>query len=101
MTFPEYLKSLGASDEDVKALNEGSFSSVARRAFEKMQSDLAAEHERADAAAAASVAYETQVNDWYNTKILPDQKKIQNEAVVAQAALAALEDPSEISNMES
>jgi len=85
ITFAEYLKSLGASDEDVKALSEGSFASTAKRAFDKLQADLATEHAAREAAEAGRVAYEASVDEWHKTKVIPEYQQMQNELIKVQA----------------
>jgi len=85
ITFAEYLKSLGTADEDVKALTEGSFASTAKRAFDKLQADLAAEHAAREAAEAARVAYEASVDEWHKTKVIPEYQSMQNELIKVQA----------------
>ena len=106
MTYEEYLKSNGASDEDIRALTQGSFSGAARRAFDKLQSDLEAASTSArtatadlEAERARGVAYETTVNDWYEKTVKPDQKKLENlvirtqaEEARAKAALKAIQE---------
>lgn len=80
MTYAEYLKSQGASDEDIKVLD----TAIARKAFDKSQADLAA----AQAAQAQAVADRTATEDWYRTKAVPEFTAKQNEVIAANANAA-------------
>lgn len=77
MTYAEFLKSQGASDEDVKLLD----TPLARKAFDKQQADLAA------AAAARDKAIEdrTATEDWYKNTATPEFNKKSEEVVKAKA----------------
>jgi hypothetical protein len=86
-SFEDYLRSQGASAEDVKALTEGSFSATARRAFDKLQADLAAEVDARKAAEVGAAAYEERVNTWFETEG-PKAEAYRNEAITAGAELA-------------
>ena len=83
MTYAEYLKANGATEDEIKVLD----TAVARRAFDKSQAD--AEEARAAAAKLEETMknYETRVNQWYqenDSKL----KQVQNQAVVAAAEAA-------------
>lgn len=86
-SFEDYLRSQGASAEDVKALTEGSFSATARRAFDKLQADLAAEADARKAAEVGAAAYEERINAWYEAEA-PKADAYRNEAITASAELA-------------
>lgn len=77
MTYGEFLKSQGASDDEIKILD----TPVARRAFDKMES------ERVDALALAAteVANREANTKWVNEQINPLYTKMQNEVVEARA----------------
>src|SRR5882757_6361297 len=61
MTYAEFLRSQGASEEDVKALD----TSIGRKAFEASQASTAAAIAERDAAKAGAVAYEERANAWF------------------------------------
>jgi len=82
-TYAEYLKSLGASDDDIKLLD----TTVARKAYDKMQADAKAAQEAAVAAAAKE--WDTKTNEWYTTQVVPAQDKLQKERDTAVADAAA------------
>jgi hypothetical protein len=87
-TLAEFLKTNGASDEDVKALTEGSFSGVAKRTFDALQAKADAEAQRAAAAEAARVKAEEAVaatSEWYNNTAMVEYSKMQNDVVAAKA----------------
>lgn len=83
-TYADLLKSQGASDEDVKLLD----TPIARKAYDKLQSDLAgAERVRQEAQAAADAN-----KKWYDEQALPyieTLTKAKNTAVGEAAANAA------------
>jgi len=88
MDLTQFLKANGASDDDVKALTEGSFAGAAKRAFDAAFAKAAA----AEAAAADAVAARTkaeavvaETTDWYNNTALVEYGKLQNEVVAAKA----------------
>jgi hypothetical protein len=85
ITYAEYLKSLGVSDEDIKTMTEGPGASAAKRAFDKLQSDLATEHAARESAEAGRVAYEASVDEWHKTKVIPEYQTMQNELIRVQA----------------
>lgn len=82
--YEQYLRSQGASDEDVKALCEGSFAASAIRSFDASQAALASE--RSARAAAEQSVKDNQ--EWYDNSLLPAWQKLQSEGV-ANAAEAS------------
>ena len=76
MTYAEYLRSQGATDEDIKVLD----TPLARKAYESMESRLAAEQGKLD-------TYQKQVDEYYKTTGAT-AKKLENEAIVAKAEAA-------------
>lgn len=90
MTYEEYLKSQGASAEDIAALTTGSFSGAAKRAFDKLQADLAAAAKQAADAEAARVAYKDEADKWFSEKAVPEYQKMEREATLAKANEARL-----------
>lgn len=83
-TYVEFLKSQGASDEDVKLLA----TPIAIRAFDAQQAEVV----RATAAAAASDKakrdYEASVERWHNEQILPAYQRMEQESITAKADAA-------------
>jgi hypothetical protein len=83
MTYAEYLKANGATEDEIKVLD----TTVSRRAFDKSQ----AEAEEARAAATkleqTMQSYEQRVNSWYQEN---DEKLkgVQNRAITAEAEAA-------------
>lgn len=81
MNYAQYLKSLGATDEDIKILD----TPIARKAWEQQQAAVAtAEQARADAIARAT-AIEKANQDWYNNDILPKYTQTEADMVAAKA----------------
>ena len=83
MTYAEYLKANGATDDEIKVLD----TVVSRRAFDKSQAE--AEEARAAAVKLEETMknYETRVNQWYqenDSKL----KQVQNQAVASAAEAA-------------
>jgi hypothetical protein len=62
-TYAEYLKSQGASDEDIKLLD----TSIARKAYEKMEEGVVRLAEERDAAKRAAKEYNDKANEWFDT----------------------------------
>ena len=83
MTYEEYLKSLGATDEDLKLLNNA----VARKAWETQQAAITAAETKAAKATADKETYQK----WYDEQALPAYTKMEKEknTAVAEAAAAA------------
>jgi hypothetical protein len=80
MTWTEHLRANGASDEEIKILD----SPAARKAFDKLQADVAAATE---AGAQRLAAYEEEVKTW-NDEVTDINKKAQAEAIRANAEAA-------------
>lgn len=76
MTYAEYLKSNGATEDEVKLLD----TTVGRKAFEAMQ----AAETRAIAADAARVADRETLEKWRDNEIIPLVSRLNNELVVAK-----------------
>ena len=79
-TYAEYLKSMGASEDEIKVL----VTPVTTKAFDKIQADLA-EQERLRTIAQSDFQ---NIRDWYDTKALPSYEKMQRETVEARADAA-------------
>lgn len=92
--YGEYLKTLGASDDEIKVLD----TPIAARAFDKQQDDLAKATSTRDAAIKEQRDYEEKVDAWYkenNDKYSTLQKSFvvtQAEAARAKAALLAAQE---------
>lgn len=80
MTYAEYLKQQGATEEEIKILA----TPVATKAFDAMQAQLATANTAREKAEADKKAYD----DWYNTQALPSYETKQRELVAAQAEAA-------------
>ena len=76
MTFAEYLRSQGASDEDIKILD----TPIARKAHEAMESALAAEKQKME-------TYQGQVETYYTTTAAK-AKELENRAIASAAEAA-------------
>lgn len=87
-TLAEYLRSQGASEDDIKALTEGSFSGAANRAFSKLQADLTAESTARAAAESSIKDLEQKSQSWYNEQIVPEFEKLRNKTITTEAELA-------------
>lgn len=81
MTYEEYMKSMGATEEDLKTLTNP----VLRKAYDAQQASLAA----AIQAKKDSDARVTQYDEWYNTVALPSTERANQERDVAVADAAA------------
>lgn len=77
MTYEEYLRANGATDEDIKTLNHP----AARKLFEQQQ---AAEAARV-AAEDKVTTLQTNTDNWYNNDILPKYTQTEAEMVAAKA----------------
>jgi len=77
MTYAEYLRSLGATEDEVKVMDTG----IARRAFDKQQADLEAANTARDAAVRDR---ETNIK-WVDEQIRPAYATMQNAVIKAQA----------------
>lgn len=81
MTYAEFLKSQGATDEEIKIL----VSPASEKAYNALQTSLAA-----SAAAAAKAEKDKtdaigQYDTWYNEQAVPAYKKMEQEAIIAKA----------------
>lgn len=83
MTYAEYLKENGATEDEIKVLD----TAIARRAFDKSQDE--AEEARTAAAKLEETMknYEARVNQWY-TENDSKLKQVQNQAIAAAAEAA-------------
>lgn len=89
--YKNYLRTLGASEDDIKALTEGSFAAASIRAFDKQQADAAAEAARIKSEADAAIAaYKQNADQWYETVATPALTKAQQDATSATAEAARL-----------
>jgi len=82
--YTEYLKSQGATDEDIKTLTAGPAGKAAEAAFDKALAD-AAEADRLRGIAEADLQ---KFNKWYTDEANPAYVKMQNELVTERAARA-------------
>lgn len=81
MTYAEFLKSQGASDDEIKIL----VSPASEKAYNALQTSLVA-----SAAAAAKAEKDKtdaigQYDTWYNEQAVPAYKKMEQEAIIAKA----------------
>jgi len=81
-TWAEYLRSQGATAEEVTLLD----TPAARRAYDKQVADASAalEAERANSKQAMT-DYRSTVQDWYDTKVIPEQDGFKAAAETARA----------------
>ena len=90
-TYAEFLKSQGASAEDIKALTEGPSGQAAVRAFDALQAQL----ERESAARITAETAKQQYDDWFRDEATPEYKRMEQELIVSKAneakARAAIE----------
>lgn len=84
MTYAEYLRSQGATDDEIKILDVP----LARKAFEKMQTDLSAAESARKAAETAAAEIETKTKEWYDSTVVPTYESIRNESIRNAAELA-------------
>jgi len=84
MTYAEHLKSLGATDEDIKILD----SPLARKAFEAQAAE--ADRARQEGEAAKAKAKETSDNlrKWFDETAVPEYKEMERRAIAAEAEAA-------------
>lgn len=80
MTYAEYLKTMGASDEDLKVLD----TAPARKVFEKQQADLLA----SETARTQAEADRKRTEDWYRDTAIPEFTAIQQKSIAAEAEAA-------------
>jgi hypothetical protein len=81
MTYAEYLKQNGATEDEIKILDVP----ASRKVFEKMQADTAAAQAAAQAATEAQARFKQETDAWYNDQILPNYTKMEREAAAAKA----------------
>lgn len=86
MTYAEYLKVNGATEEEVKLLD----TAVARKAFDKTQAELDSARSMAAKADKDRLDYEAKVEEWHSKTIMPDFEKMQQaeQRAIAEAARA-------------
>ena len=88
--YRAHLRAQGASEEDIKALTEGSFATAAVKAFDASVAAAAAETARIRAEADASIAtYKANADKWYEEVATPalsaaQQAKIKSDAEAAR-----------------
>lgn len=80
MTYPEYLKSLGATDEDIKVLDHP----IGRKAWEAATAQVTQATEEAAAAKQSKKDFEARNVEWYDTT-LAEYTRMQQETVKAKA----------------
>ncbi len=83
MTYAEYLKANGATEDEVKVLD----TAVARRAFDKSQEETVAAREAAAKLEQTMQSYEQRVNQWYQENDAK-LKQVQNQAITSAAEAA-------------
>lgn len=83
MTFAEYMRSQGATDEDIKILD----TPIARKAFENLQSTTATALAQSKADKEASEAYNARVDTYFESET-EKRKVIENEIIVARSEAA-------------
>jgi len=84
MTYAEFLKSQGATAEEITVLD----TTVGRRAFEKMQTDAAAAIAAGETAAAAAKADREKLNKWFNDTAVPEFKEMERRAIASESETA-------------
>lgn len=77
MTYGEYLKSLGATEEDIKLLD----TAIGRKTFEAMQAADA----RATAAESARTTERTTLEKWRDEQVIPLVSDMQKKVILAEA----------------
>jgi hypothetical protein len=80
MTYSEYLKSLGATEDEIKLMDTG----VARKAFDKLQADLTAASDRVAAAEQSKKDYEAKSTEWHD-RVNTEYLTVKDQLVVAKA----------------
>lgn len=84
MTYAEFLKTQGASEEDVKLLD----TAIGRRAFDAQVAAIATATASAAASDKAKRDYEASVETWHTDQILPAYQRMEQESITAKAELA-------------
>lgn len=82
-TYAEYLKSQGASAEEITVLD----TPLARRAYERMEASVMSNHEEAEKQKKIAADYQEKVNAWYE-KNETEFKTVESQLVAAKAAEA-------------
>jgi hypothetical protein len=83
--YIEHLRANGASEDDIKALTEGSFAATAIKSFDVAQTRIAAETAAAVKAKADAVAYQEKADKWWNEQAIPEYQKMERESTLAKA----------------
>jgi hypothetical protein len=86
MTYAEYLRSMGASEEEVKILD----TAVGRKSYETMQSQLASASEAARKAKEGADNYHKEVDTWFENHD-KEFKTIEQQLIAAKAKAASFE----------
>jgi hypothetical protein len=90
MTYAEYLKSQGASDEEIKILD----TAIGRRSFDALQAKLSESDAAREAAVAATKSYEERATKWHDEVdalyLTEKNKRLVAEANEAKARTAIL-----------
>src|ERR1700693_5181726 len=82
MAWSDYLKSMGATTEEITLLD----TPTARKAYDKQQADAQAAIEAANADGVRKMEeYRGTMNEWYETKVLPENQAAQAAAISAKA----------------
>lgn len=80
-TYAEFLKSQGATDEDIKLLD----TAIGRKAFDKMNADAEAARAEGAAAVAAAKKDREQLTGWFNETAVPEFKDMERRSLAAEA----------------
>jgi len=83
--YIEHLRANGASDDDIKALTEGSFAATAIKSFDVAQARIATEVAAAAKAKADATAYQEKADKWWNEQAIPEYQKMERESTLAKA----------------
>jgi hypothetical protein len=78
--YVDYLRANGASEDDIKALSEGSFSGASIRAFDAMQARLTAE----SSARAVAEKAKSDYDDWFQKELTPQWNDLQTSVTRAR-----------------
>src|SRR5271157_4831288 len=88
MTYREYLKSIGMTDDQIKAAETAFGPELIAKAFESPLKAQAA----AEAATAAAVAERAEFERFYNEDVLPKVSSVYQDAINQRTRSAALEE---------
>jgi len=83
--YIEHLRANGASEDDIKALTEGSFAAAAIKSFDAAQARIATEAAAAAKAKADATAYQEKADKWWNEQAIPEYQKMERESTLAKA----------------